>query len=82
MKSKDWSLVGLIIFVSAILSFVVSNFTIGTRKTNKLKVESVKPLTDKFPLPNEKYFNASSINPTQEIKIGDASNDNPFKSNQ
>lgn len=82
MKSKDWSLVGMIILVSAILSFVISNFTIGTRKTNKLKVESVSPLTDNFALPNEKYFNGSSINPTQEIKIGEATNENPFKSNQ
>lgn len=81
MKPKDWSLIGIIIMVSAVMSFVIANFTIGTRKTNKLKVESVTSLTDQFPLPNTKYFNNNSINPTQEIKIGEGTNENPFKTN-
>ncbi len=81
MKSKDWSLIAVIIFFSAVFSFVITNFSIGSQKTNTLKVENVTPLTDKFPLPNSKYFNPKSINPTQEIKIGDGANANPFNNN-
>lgn len=78
MKSKDWSTIIIIAFVAAILSLVITNLTIGSRSSNKLKVEKVTPLTDNFPLPSSKYFNSRSINPTQEIKIGEDSNENPF----
>ena len=61
MKSKDWSLIVVIVFISAVVSFAVSNFTIGSLKTNKIKVEVVKPLTDNFPLPNNKYFEQSTF---------------------
>lgn len=81
MKSHDWSVIAVIMFLSAVLSLAVSNFTIGSRKSSKLKVEQVSTLTADFPLPNKQYFNGKSINPTQEIKIGEDTNKNPFQSN-
>lgn len=81
MKSKDWSVIMLIAFFAGVFSLVLSNFIIGSRKTNTLKVESVSPITQDFPTPNEKYFNTNSINPTQDIKIGEDPNANPFKKN-
>lgn len=81
MKSKDWSAIAAIIVFSAIVSFALSNIFIGTKKTKTLKVEQVSPLTEDFPLPNKQYFNSQSINPTQEIQIGEDTNTSPFKNN-
>jgi len=81
MKTKDWSTIVIIAVLSALVSFVIFNFIIGTRKLGKLKVEKVAPLSSEFKLPNTKYFNSKSINPTQEIKIGEDPNVSPFKNN-
>lgn len=81
MKSKDWSAIVVIALVSALISFVVFNFVIGARKLGKLKVEKVDSLSSEFKIPNTKYFNNKSINPTQEIKIGEDPNVSPFKNN-
>lgn len=81
MKSKDWSTIAVIAVFSAVVSFALFNFAIGSKKLGKLKVEKVVPLSSEFPLPNAKYFNSKSINPTQEIKIGEETNVSPFKKN-
>jgi hypothetical protein len=41
----------------------------------------VSKIAPDFPDPNEKYFNKDSINPTQDIKIGEDPNASPFKKN-
>jgi Na+-translocating ferredoxin:NAD+ oxidoreductase RnfG subunit len=82
MKSKDWSVIVIIVVISAVASLVVSNVLIGSKKLGKLKVEEVNELSAKFILPNEQYFNKKSINPTKEIKIGDGNNASPFQTNQ
>lgn len=79
MKSKDWSVIAVIVVISAVVSLIISNFTIGSSKLGTLKVEQVSPLTPEFKLPNEQYFNKNSINPTKEIKIGEESNTSPFQ---
>lgn len=79
MKSKDWSVIVVIIVIAGLISLFLSNFLIGSKKLGKLKVEQVTPLSSNFPLPNKKYFNSNSINPTQEIKIGEDPNANPFQ---
>ncbi len=79
MKSKDWSVIAVIVAVSAMFSFVVFQFIIGSRKLGRLKVEQVTQLKADFPLPNAKYFNGNSINPTQEIRIGEDTNTTPFQ---
>lgn len=78
MKSKDWSVIAVIVILAAVVSFIVSSVIFGGSKTAKLKVEVVSPITADFPTPNEKYFNRNSINPTQEIQIGDDNNQSPF----
>lgn len=79
MKSKDWSVIVVIVIFAGLVSLILSNFMIGSKKLGKLKVEQVAPLSSNFPLPNKKYFNSNSINPTQEIKIGEDPNANPFQ---
>ena len=78
MKQKDLVTIGVIVFVSAVLSFIVSQLFITTPKNRTATVEVVQPITPSFPQPDAKYFNTSSIDPTQLIKIGDNSNSKPF----
>lgn len=78
MKSREWGIIGIIVAISAMLSFVVANFLLGGSSTPKLSAPVVEPISADFPLPNEKYFNNGSLNPTQEIKIGEDNNQNPF----
>lgn len=80
MKRKDWMLVGVVVLVSAMLSFIVSNLFFGGGMKTNLKVEVVEAIGSEFPLPDSKYFNEKSINPTQEITIGDGTNQTPFQS--
>jgi len=82
MKSKDWTVIVVIIVLSAVISFGITNIVIGSRKTDRFKVEQVDALSSEFVLPKSKYFNSSSINPTQDIQIGEATNTNPFGSSQ
>lgn len=78
MKQKDWALIIVVVFVSVVLSIVVSKVLIAPPKNRQQKVEVVDPITDKFPLPDKTYFNQNSVDPTQLIKIGDTTNATPF----
>lgn len=78
MKKKDlFTIIGVAV-VSAVLSVIISNIFISSPKNRTAQVEVVERITDDFPTPNEKYFNSSSVNPTQLITIGDGTNNNPF----
>lgn len=78
MKSKDWEVIGIVVVVAAMITFAVATLLFGGKNTKILKVEVVSPISSDFPLPNTKYFNEDSLNPTQEIKIGEDSNSSPF----
>ena len=78
MKQKDIALILVISFVSAIFSFFMSNFLFGGQKNRSLTADVVTAITTDFPAPNKKYFNESSIDPTQIIRIGDNTNQQPF----
>lgn len=78
MKQKDWTLIGVVVVISAVLSFVLSNFLFGGTKNRQERVEVVQAITPEFNNPNEKYFNKDSNNPTQPIRIGEDNNNTPF----
>ena len=80
MKQKDFILIGFTVFVSAIISLILSNILISSPKNRQEKVEIVQKITDEFKPPDSKYFNAQAINPTQLIQIGDNQNPQPFSS--
>ncbi len=82
MKQKDLPLIIIVVVVSAIFSFVVSNILFASPKDRKTKVEVVSPITSDFNQPDQKYFNAQSVNPTQLIQIGDSNNQQPFNGSQ
>jgi hypothetical protein len=81
MKQKDLPLILIVVFVSGVFSFVLSNFLFSGEKNRQEKVEVVQPITADFNQPDKKYFNDQSIDPTKLITIGDNNNNQPFNSN-
>lgn len=78
MKQKDIALIIVIAFISAIVSFVVSGKIFVTPKNRQQQVEVVDVINSAFQPPSSKYFNSSSIDPTQLVTIGNNNNQNPF----
>lgn len=82
MKQKDIALILVIVFISAVISIVVSKILFASPKNRQQQVEVVQPITADFPTPDTKYFNANAFDPTQLIEIGNSSNPNPFNGKQ
>lgn len=78
MKQKDIALIIVIVFISGVASFFISNALFASPKDRDQKVEKVEAITADFPTPDKKYFNSQSIDPTQLIQIGESTNPNPF----
>jgi hypothetical protein len=78
MKQKDMLLILVIIFISAIMSLVVSKAIFTSPKNRQQQVEIVHPITSDFPQPDSHYFNSSAFDPTQPITTGQTANPNPF----
>lgn len=79
MKQQDIAIILIIVFVSGVLSFVVSNQFISPPKRDQ-KAAKVEPITAEFTEPGNTYFNDKAINPTQLIQIDNNQNENPIKS--
>lgn len=82
MKQKDLALILVIVFISAIVSFFVSNSLIAPPKNRQQEVEVVQPITTDFPNPDQRYFNSQSFDPTRVITIGNSANPDPFSGNK
>lgn len=80
MKQKDIILIVVIVFISGVFSLLMSHFFFSSPKNRQQTAEVVDVLTPDFATPPSKYFNIDSINPTQEIQIGENGNPNPFNS--
>jgi hypothetical protein len=77
MKQKDILLIGVVIFISAIVSFFVTNLLFGGKK-GELQAETVQPITANFPEIDARYINANSIDPVKLITISKNDNPQPF----
>lgn len=77
MKQKDIALIIVIVFFSAVISFVVSNALIATSRKQQ-QAETVQPITAQFTKPDSKYFNNQAFDPTKPITIGQNANSDPF----
>ena len=83
MKQKDIILIIVVVFSSAVISIVVSKIFISSPKNRSTQVEVVAPINSEFQAPDSRYFNSQSIDPTQNIHIGNNNNTQPFNgSNQ
>ncbi|MET1032950.1 MAG: hypothetical protein ABWX94_00440 [Candidatus Saccharimonadales bacterium] len=78
MKQKDIALIIVLVFVSGVVSFLLSGWIFAKPADRQQKAEIVDVITPDFSLPDTKYFNTSSIDPTQLIQIGNSNNPNPF----
>lgn len=78
MKQKDIALILVIVFISGVISFVVSGWIFARPADREQKAEVVDIITSEFTPPDSKYFNNKAINPTQLIQIGNSNNPNPF----
>jgi hypothetical protein len=78
MKQKDVALILVMVFIGALLAFVVSKWIFSSPKNREQTAEIVDPITANFSPPPPKYFNSTSINPTLQIEIGGNTNPNPF----
>ncbi len=78
MKQKDLALILVMAVISVILALVISRLIFSTPKNRQQSVEVVDTISAEFSEPSAKYFNAESINPTQQIQIGGGNNPNPF----
>lgn len=79
MKRKDIALIVIIVFISAVVSFFVSNAIFGSPKNRQQEAEIVQPISSKFPQPDKRYFNAEAFDPTRDITIGQNANPDPFR---
>lgn len=77
MKQKDIALIIVVVVVSGIIAFVVSNLLFGRAK-NSQSADVVQPISADFKVPDSTYFNSNSVNPTKTVTIGNGSNPNPF----
>lgn len=81
MKQKDIMLIVVIVIVAGTFSLMFSNLIIKPR-IKRDKVEVVQKIEPSLPAINsdgyKKFFNSGALNPTQQIKIGDQQNQNPF----
>ena len=80
MKSKDISLLVVVAIISGVIAVVVSGFIVSA-DDKKQSVEVVQPISSEFRRPSARYFNADSVNPTQEIRIQEDEGSNPFSQN-
>lgn len=78
MKQKDVALILVISFMSAVLSLVISNLVFSSSSKKQLRSDVVTAIKPDFNKPDSKYFNETSINPTQIIRIGNDENQKPF----
>ncbi len=78
MKQKDIAIIIAIMAVSGLLSFFVGRFLFATPKDRQMRAEVVDRISTDFVQPSNKYYNDTSVNPTQSIQIGDGSNNSPF----
>lgn len=79
MKQKDIALIIVVVFISAIVSLVVSKFLFAS-KNRQQQVEVVQPISADFASPDKRYFNDKSFDPTELITIGNNTNPHPFSS--
>jgi hypothetical protein len=78
MKRKDFLLIAVVIILASVISIVISSAFISSESDRQQSVETVEALPSEFDRPPTDYFNEESVNPTQDIEIGDDPNNQPF----
>lgn len=69
MKQKDLLIIGLVIVLTTVASYIIANKLITTPADRQQQVQVVPTITDQFKQPDTQYFNAQALDPTQLIHI-------------
>lgn len=83
MKKNDILTLVVAGIIAAVFSTFLSMLVFTGGDNRQQKVDEVEVITASFPLPKDDevlkgVFNESAIDPTQLIRIGDNTNQNPF----
>ena len=78
MKQKDIILIVAVVLISGTISLLLSKYLFSVPKNRQTKVEVVEVISPTFQQPDTRYFNASAVDPTKNIRIGDGNNAQPF----
>lgn len=81
MKQKDIILIIVVAFISGAFAIILSSLLISSPQNRSQKAEVVEPIVADFPLPDKRYFNEQSVDPTQLIRIKGNTNPSPFNTN-
>ncbi len=79
MRQKDYAIILAVVFFSAIVSIFVSRLIFAKPQNRQQEAEIVQPIEARFDIPDKRYFNESSVDPTQSIQIGNNTNPDPFR---
>lgn len=77
MKKNDITLIVACVIISGVLSLVLTNILFGPSK-RQTNVEVVEKINSDFTQPDKRFFNSESFNPTQQITIGNGTNQVQF----
>jgi len=80
MKQKDIALIAIIVIISGIFSFIISNYVFVKPTDRSTQVEVVPAITSEFAKPDTRFYNSEAFDPTRVIVIGQNSNVDPFVS--
>lgn len=78
MKQKDIVVVIIVAAISCVIAFFVAGKIFVSDEKKQQTAEVVDVITEDFTLPDERYFNSESINPTRESELGENENQDPF----
>ncbi|MFZ1249569.1 MAG: hypothetical protein WAQ24_04580 [Candidatus Saccharimonadales bacterium] len=78
MKQKDIVVIIVVAFFSSVMSFLLSNRIFVTPENRQQTIEKVDPISIDFTLPDKRFFNEKSINPTLTSQLSTNANQNPF----
>ena len=81
MKQKDIGVIIAVAFLSAIVSFLLSNKLFVTPENRQQSVEVVDVISPTFDKPSGEYFNSDSINPTLDNQLS-STNQTPFNADK
>ena len=78
MKQKDIAIIIAVAGFSTIVAFALANSILVGPKNRQAQVKVLDSISSTFPPADSRYYNTSSIDPTQTVQIGDTTNSQPF----
>lgn len=78
MKQKDIAVIIVVAIFSAVVSLLLSTKLLIAPTNRQQEAEEVDKISTTFNLPDKRFFNEASTNPTQQGQLGDKTNPNPF----